>query len=68
MTAWEELLGTAELLTGASLLDLADGLAESSQLSLLRMTAEEDDVNDELVMAGIDPPSTLLEDSRSSPE
>jgi hypothetical protein len=38
MTAWEELLGTAELLTGASLLDLADGLAESSRLSLLGMT------------------------------
>lgn len=68
MTAWEELLGTAELLTGASLLDSVDELAESSRLSLLRMTVEEDDVNDELVMAGIDPPSTLLEDSRSSPE
>jgi hypothetical protein len=32
------------------------------------MTAEEDDVNEELVMAGIDPPSTLLEDFGSSPD
>ena len=61
MTAWEELLGTAELLAGASLLDLADGLAESLWLSLLGMTDEDDDVNDELVMAGFVPPSMLLD-------
>ena len=54
MTAWEELLGTAELpgtaelLAGASLLDLADGLAESLRLSLLGMT-------------GFVPPSMLLD-------
>ena len=74
MTAWEELLGTtellgtAELLAGASLLDLADGLAESLRLSLLGMTDEDDDVNDELVMAGFASPSTLLDDSGSGPE
>ena len=67
MTAWEELLGTAELsetaelLAGASLLDLADGLAESLRLSLLGMTDEDDDVNDELVMAGFVPLSKLLD-------
>ena len=63
MTAWEELLGMTaweELLAGASLLDLADGLAESLRLSLLGMTDEDDDVNDELVMAGFVPPSMLL--------